>query len=999
MNVQPFLAAVSQIRTVVNPRQTLVGGAPFLSAVRSYQAALAPEHIPNLHPLILQGLNADVDRLARRVAEGDISKVEARAFIGGLVERRLWPERNADEDAITDMIQRVIETGPTATALQMTQGASRMLRGETIRGFGLLVTGAAAMHKPLQQSSLRSSHRHIDPPTIRLGHSAETSTVETQAELIPARPRPFSTHLADGNRYLMTEGISYDDQGREIEGAVRSPYRFVTWDEEKGEPIPFAIGGCSRVFLAHEMDEEGEIQRVVAIKIVTINDEDKRDALRHSFRNEKKLQKALSSDEFVHVHASGITATGNPYIAMEMVDGGSLDDFIIDAYENRGGLSEDVVIQTAIGMAKAVAIAHNVAIPKDDGGFIPGGIVHRDIKPANFMRMKDGQIKLADFGLAELAANLSPEPPEDIYGTVGYFPFPIEPDTPKRDVFALASSYYELSTGESAFQGATSYAVMIDTYQKDYEELRAKMAARGRSEALIRIILKGLSKNAQERHEKASELVFELMTVKAHALEEEAKAILRLRFAEGDYPKKPYDLWRKKIEEALREYGRVHKEEPNEYIVGKMVALNLQLYRYGNEIGDDELKQQTADIIHYLAPGSEADDEINRSIRVKISVEGSRPHPRSQQQLVIEGFADENGFLVKKASLGPYDQRISRTYDLPRNYSYRAVYKMDGALPVSVPLPPHQGTYDIRIPIYQEQKIPEFARRWTVIPAGPVVVKNRKGSYSEKPEVARETTRDILMGAPIDCRLWTLYFLKVKETLGLAEAKKRIPAGWKWDSVKKMFVTQHGRPVPLDTPVTHVPIGYFNDLYKEMLPGSRHPILNEWKRALRGTDGRPWPWGNAAPDDDDNLIAGCRHFNHPIPVAPLPNGMKGILDHSPLSVYADDPEDSHIVPHIALNILKVLQWPDSREDRERILMAVGLIKKNDPRAVNENPDDPTIPERYVFLVGSPYDQAAPTNVEMIQYKPIDFIGPVGAIPVLPLEEAQGTPTIASLLDR
>ena len=311
-------------------------------------------------------------------------------------------------------------------------------------------------------------------------------------------------------------------------------------------------------------------------------------------------------------------------------------------------------------------------------------------------------------------------------------------------------------------------------------------------------------------------------------------------------------------------------------------------------------------------------------------------------------------------------------------------------MPIAVPLPVRPGNYDIRIPIVHTQSLPEFARTWTIIPAGPVAVKTRSGgSYSEKITVAREIPRDIAMGPPVDRQHWEPYYLKILQEQGEREAQERLPKDlWWWDKGKRLLVDRRGEPIPPDAPVTHVPIACAQEFLDLFMPGTAHPTLDEWKRALRGNDARPWPWGNALPDSDELLIAGCRHLQHPIQVAPLRNFMQGILDHSPFSVFSDDPRQPHVVPHIALNMWKFLRWPESREARERMLRAVDL---------EENPDDPTIPKRYVFLAGGNHGQEAPTNVEALKYRPIDFVGPVGIIPTLPLHEAPGTPTVASLL--
>src|SRR5262249_4797787 len=153
----------------------------------------------------------------------------------------------------------------------------------------------------------------------------------------------------------------------------------------------------------------------------------------------------------------------------------------------------------------------------------------------------------------------------------------------------------------------------------------------------------------------------------------------------------------------------------------------------------------------------------------------------------------------------------------------------------------------------------------------------------------------------------------------------------------------------------------------------RPTTLDELKRTWRGNDARPWPWGNTLPDAERPLIAGSRHLLFPIQVTPLPNPIQEILDYSPFSLPPHGDQKCRLIAHFALNVLKFLSWPEDREGRFRMLQAVGLS--------HLDPNDPTIPSQYVFLAGGSYDQAAPSNLEIIQYKPFDFRGPAGIIPV------------------
>src|SRR5579859_7300283 len=149
---------------------------------------------------------------------------------------------------------------------------------------------------------------------------------------------------------------------------------------------------------------------------------------------------------------------GQPFIAMELLEGRSLDQLI-------GGMPIPMerVLDIGIQLADALDAAHN------------RGIVHRDIKPANIFIDQRGQVKVLDFGLAKLAVELQPEQdtlgatapsgsahltsPGTALGTVAY----MSPEQARgealdarTDLFSAGAVLYEMATGKHAFPGSTS---------------------------------------------------------------------------------------------------------------------------------------------------------------------------------------------------------------------------------------------------------------------------------------------------------------------------------------------------------------------------------------------------------------------------------------------------------------------------------------------------------------------------------------------------------------
>src|SRR3954464_659566 len=133
------------------------------------------------------------------------------------------------------------------------------------------------------------------------------------------------------------------------------------------------------VFLA----EDTRLERKAAIMIRPA--EIARDPERRQrFLNEARAASALNHPHVCVVYDVGETADGLPFIAMEFVDGQSLD-----AVVRRGPLEIALVVEIAVQVADALDAAH------------ARRIVHRDIKPANISLGPRGQVKVLDFGLAK----------------------------------------------------------------------------------------------------------------------------------------------------------------------------------------------------------------------------------------------------------------------------------------------------------------------------------------------------------------------------------------------------------------------------------------------------------------------------------------------------------------------------------------------------------------------------------------------------------------------
>lgn len=160
------------------------------------------------------------------------------------------------------------------------------------------------------------------------------------------------------------------------------------------------------------------------------------------FEDEARLLARVRHPNVVAVYTHGQDPQGL-FLAAEFVDGIDLAHLV-----ERGPLPVELAVFILHEAAKGLQAAHEQ------------GVLHRDIKPANLLISHEGQVKLADFGMASLA---EPEeaPAEEVRGTLAYLaPEQVlgHPPTPASDLFSLGATFYEMLAGRPAFAGAGASA-------------------------------------------------------------------------------------------------------------------------------------------------------------------------------------------------------------------------------------------------------------------------------------------------------------------------------------------------------------------------------------------------------------------------------------------------------------------------------------------------------------------------------------------------------------
>jgi serine/threonine-protein kinase len=265
--------------------------------------------------------------------------------------------------------------------------------------------------------------------------------------------RAEKAEIADELRGLLDQHRAANEEGY-LEKGPMLPLDSGVPGEDLGAYRLISIighGGMGTVWLAERSD--GRFERKAAVKFLNLALAGR--GLEERFKREGAILGRLSHVNIAELLDAGVTATGQPYLVIEHVEGEP-----IDRYCDQHRLSIDQRIKLFLDVLAAVAHAH------------ANLVIHRDIKPPNVLVSKDGQVKLLDFGIAKLlevegqaaaatmltheaGAPLTPEyaAPEQIMGG---------PVTTATDVYALGVLLYLLLTGiHPAGQGPHSPADLL----------------------------------------------------------------------------------------------------------------------------------------------------------------------------------------------------------------------------------------------------------------------------------------------------------------------------------------------------------------------------------------------------------------------------------------------------------------------------------------------------------------------------------------------------------
>ena len=223
-----------------------------------------------------------------------------------------------------------------------------------------------------------------------------------------------------------------------------------------------AVGGTAEVYLARPATQlSGIPERLVVKRLLPHFAADPEG--RTMFEREARLHASVTHENVVTVFHAGKDDRGEPYLAMEYIDG-------VDGYRLLRRLRQEgeylpigVAVFVAREVLRALESVHAARDPTSGGSL---GIVHRDVSPSNIYLSKDGTVKLGDFGIARSTtrATLRSEAGHVLKGKFAYLaPEQVAGETSdhRADLFSLAAVFAEILLNRPLFPGGGQLAILL----------------------------------------------------------------------------------------------------------------------------------------------------------------------------------------------------------------------------------------------------------------------------------------------------------------------------------------------------------------------------------------------------------------------------------------------------------------------------------------------------------------------------------------------------------
>lgn len=247
-------------------------------------------------------------------------------------------------------------------------------------------------------------------------------------------------------------------------------------------------GGMAMVYKA----QDRRLNRSVAVKILR-SDLAEDAEFRRRFRDESQAVAMLSHPNIVSVY--DVSRGETEYIVMELIDGITLKQYM----ERRGKLNWREALHFITQIMRGLSHAHS------------RGIIHRDIKPQNVLILRDGSVKIADFGIARLESSAQKTMTQQALGSVHY----ISPEQAKgdrvdarSDIYSAGVVLYEMLTSRLPFEGDSAVSIAIQHLSS--VPLSPCEIDPTVPEALEKICMKAMASDIDKRYSTADAMIADL---------------------------------------------------------------------------------------------------------------------------------------------------------------------------------------------------------------------------------------------------------------------------------------------------------------------------------------------------------------------------------------------------------------------------------------------------------------------------------------------------------
>lgn len=332
----------------------------------------------------------------------------------------------------------------------------------------------------------------------------------------------------------------------------------------------------------------------------------------------------LSHPNIVTVYELG-EHDGSPFIAMEFLDGESLERVL----RERGRLPLLETLSIVEQLCAGLGYAHQC------------GIIHRDVKPANVIVLRDGQIKIVDFGIARLTDQMSRlTKPDALLGTFHY----IAPERLKgeisdgrADIWSVGVMLYEMVTGELPFRGkdvSALYRVMHEPY------VPVRDVVNDIPETLTAVLDRALAKDVNLRYATTEEMAVDLQVVGEELKQERVGYLLdtaRRLCNEREFAN---------ARTVLLQAQRISPRDPKAKLLLQEVQDNLNLLQRSEQVRqvleqaeEAAAKRQFDDAITFFSQAAQLDREKAFDITAKL-----------EQVRMLKDQAQRGRFLWEQAN-------------------------------------------------------------------------------------------------------------------------------------------------------------------------------------------------------------------------------------------------------------------------------------------------------------------------------------------------------------